>query len=142
MAHRYAATDSYHHGHKVKNFEDLHVYRRARELTNEIYRLTRRGSFSRDYALAAQVRRAAVSIMSNIAEGFERGSNAELRRFLFTAKGSCGEVRAHLTVAHDQGYVDNDDYGILMRRCQQLGAMLANFANYLRKCPYKDRTRD
>ena len=90
----------------MKSYEELEVYQKSRELTNKIYEITRSGIFSRDRLLADQIRRAAVSIKSNIAEGFERGTNAEFVQFLFIAKGSCGEVRAQLEIAFDQGYID------------------------------------
>ena len=76
---------------QVKNFEDLEIWN-ARALTREIYQLTRDSKFSRDFGLRDQIRRAAVSIMSNIAEGFERGGNQEFIQFLYVAKASCGEV--------------------------------------------------
>jgi len=83
----------------VKYFEDLEVWKEARRLTNEIYGATRNDGFSKDFGLRDQIQRAAVSIMSNIAEGFERGGNQEFIQFLYIAKGSCGEVRAQLHVA-------------------------------------------
>jgi len=74
-----------------KRFEELVVWQKARKLTDMVYELTRRREFARDFGLQDQLRRAAVSIMSNIAEGFERGSDTEFGRFLVIAKGSCGE---------------------------------------------------
>ncbi len=84
---------------QVKNFEDLEIWKDARLLTRGIYQLTRDSTFSKDFALRDQMRRAAVSIMSNIAEGFERGGNQEFIQFLYVAKASCGEVRSQLYVA-------------------------------------------
>ena len=75
---------------QVRNFEDLEIWKDARALTREIYQLTRDSKFSKDFALRDQIRRAAVSIMSNIAEGFERGGNQEFIQFLYVAKASCG----------------------------------------------------
>lgn len=89
-------------GNAAESFEELHIYQRARELTNSIYALTRSEIFARDRGLVDQIRRAAVSIMSNIAEGFERGATTEFIQFLYIAKGSCGEVRAQLRIAKDQ----------------------------------------
>jgi four helix bundle protein len=89
----------------VKNFEDLEIWKEARCLTREIYQLTRDTKFSKDFGLNSQIQRAAISIMSNIAEGFERGGNQEFTQFLYIAKGSCGEVRSQLYVAVDQSYV-------------------------------------
>jgi four helix bundle protein len=88
----------------VQNFEDLNVWKQARQLTQEVYRLTKTEKFSRDFGLRDQIQRAAISVMSNIAEGFERGGNQEFGQFLYVAKASCGEVRSQLYVALDQGY--------------------------------------
>src|ERR671929_85029 len=88
-----------------KTFEDIAAWQRARELTKEIYKLTSKNEFSRDFGLKDQIRRASVSIMSNIAEGFERSGTGEFAHFLATAKGSAGEVRSQLYVALDQEYI-------------------------------------
>jgi len=80
----------------VRYFEELEIWREAPRLTAEIYRLTKTVRFSRDFGLAGQIRRAAISIMSNIAEGFERGGSQEFMQFLYIAKGSCGEVRSQV----------------------------------------------
>ena len=90
---------------QVRTFEDLEIWKDARALTWEIYQLTRDSKFSNDFALRDQIRRAAVSIMSNIAEGFERGGNQEFIQFLYVAKASCGEVRSQLYVTLDQSYI-------------------------------------
>jgi four helix bundle protein len=118
---------------KVQKFEDLNVYQRARDLTNRIYELTRDEKFARDFSLVNQIRRAAVSVMSNIAEGFERGTNAEFVQFLYVAKGSSGEVRAQLTVALDQKYISTNDYVELTDLCRRINGMLTNLINYLRQ---------
>ena len=86
----------------VKNFEELEIWKEARKLTRAIYQLTKREKFSRDFSLRDQIQRAVVSIMSNIAEGFERDGNQEFVQFLYVAKASCGEVRSQLYVAFDQ----------------------------------------
>ena len=121
---------------KVKCFEDLNVYKQARELTNLIYNCTRQKSFSRDYGLVDQIRRASISIMSNIAEGFERGSNKEFIQFLFIAKSSCGEVRAQLMIAFDQGYIDEHTYEQLVEKSKLVGGMIGNFITYLKSSGY------
>ena len=90
---------------KIKKFEDLKSWKKARQLTNAVYEATATGSFARDFGLKDQIRRASISILSNIAEGFERGGDREFLQFLAMAKGSCGEVRAQLYVAIDQGYL-------------------------------------
>src|SRR5918994_4444013 len=91
---------------QIKNFEDLEIWQLGRRLTQEIYTLGRTPKFAKDYALKDQMQRAAVSIMSNVAEGFERGGNQEFTQYLYVAKASCGEVRSQLYVALDQEYVD------------------------------------
>ena len=90
----------------IQNFEDLEIWKEARRLTQTIYQLTRDSRFAKDFGLRDQIRRAAISIMSNISEGFERGGNQEFIQFHYVAKGSCGEVRSQLYVALDQEYVD------------------------------------
>jgi four helix bundle protein len=89
-----------------RGFENLVAWQKAREMTRQIYDVTMLEAFSRDYRLVAQIRAASVSIMSNIAEGYERGGRAEFHQALVTAKGECGEVRSQLYVAFDVGYLD------------------------------------
>lgn len=121
---------------KARSFEDLAVFQKARSLTGEIYRLSRKDTFSRDRSLADQIRRAAVSVVSNIAEGFERGGNTELIQFLYVAKGSCGEVRAQLLIALDQQYIDQKTFDELNSECRRTSAMLANLITYLQNSKY------
>jgi four helix bundle protein len=109
-------------------FEDLLVWQRARHLTADIYRLTRAPSFQVDRALANQLQRAAVSVMSNIAEGFERNSPGDYHRFLIMAKGSCGEIRAQLYVALDVGYITEAEFASLSRESSELGRMIGGLA--------------
>ena len=95
---------------KVTHFEDLIAWQKARELVREVYRLTKLPPFKKDYGLRNQIQRAAVSIMSNIAEGFERGGRAEFHNFLVIAKGSCAEVRSQAYIALDIGYITEQDF--------------------------------
>lgn len=108
----------------VRRFEDLVAWQRARELTADIYRITRHGTLSRDRGLSDQLQRAAVSIMANIAEGYERGSPREFHRFLWYAKGSCGEVRSHLYVAHDAGHIDESTFAQYYELCERVGQLI------------------
>jgi four helix bundle protein len=117
---------------KVESFEDLLAWRKARELVNKIYAITKRDRFSKDKALVNQIRRAAISVMSNISEGFERGSNKEFVQFLYIAKGSCGEVRCHVTVASDQGYVDAEEFGQTRDLAREVSGIIGNLIRYLR----------
>jgi four helix bundle protein len=91
----------------IKRFEDLEVWRDARKLVSCVYATTGKGSLSKDFGLKDQLQRAAVSIMSNIAEGFERGNRKEFIRFLVIAKASAGEVRSLAYVACDVKYIDD-----------------------------------
>ena len=94
-----------------KSFEDIVVWQLGRELVLKIYALTRQGAFARDYGLKDQIQRAAVSVPSNIAEGFERDGNKEFVKFLYIAKGSIGEIRSQLYNARDLGYIDDAAFG-------------------------------
>jgi four helix bundle protein len=102
-------------------------------LTGEIYRLTKNPKFAKDFGLAGQIQRAAVSIMSNIGEGFERGGNQEFIQFSYIAKGSCGEVRSHIYVAFDQDYVARKDAEELIESFKRLSIMISNFINYMKR---------
>ncbi len=117
---------------QVKNFEDLEIWKDARALTRAIYQLTRDPKFSKDFGLRDQIRRAAVSIMSNIAEGFERGGNQEFIQFLYVAKGSCGEARCQLYVALDQSYVAAKDCSDASNSLRRLSIMISNLIDYLK----------
>jgi four helix bundle protein len=122
---------------QVKNFEDLEIWKDARALTRGIYELTRDAKFSKDFGLRDQVRRAAVSIMSNIAEGFERGGNQEFIQFLYVAKASCGEVRSQLYVALDQCYVEQKDCDDANGSLRRLSIMINNLIEYIRRSGMK-----
>ena len=95
---------------KIERFEDIDAWKKARELTKIIYEVTSQGKLATDFSLRDQLRRAAVSIMANIAEGFEREGNKEFRQFLATAKGSVGEVKALLYVALDAGLTSTEQF--------------------------------
>jgi four helix bundle protein len=120
-----------------KTFEEIECWKKARELTREIYDITNKPAFSRDFGLKDQIRRAAVSIMSNIAEGYDRSGTAEFVHFLATAKGSAAEVRCQLYVAADQGYIHNDQFGQLNSLAAETARMLSGLIKYLRASGYK-----
>ena len=109
---------------KVERFEDLIAWQKARELTRAIYEVTRQGTFAKDYGLNGQIQRAAVSIMSNIAEGFERGGRGEFHQFLSTAKASCAEVRSQLYVALDVGYLDKAAFDRLIEQAEEVARIV------------------
>src|ERR1700730_9432177 len=109
---------------KIERFEDFIAWQKARKLTGDIYKVTSIGDFRRDFGLKDQIRRAGVSVMSNIAEGFERGRPTEFHQFLSVAKGSCAELRSQLYVALDVGYVIEDDFRGLMTQAIEVGQIL------------------
>ncbi|MGZ8489880.1 MAG: four helix bundle protein [Candidatus Binatia bacterium] len=122
---------------EVKNFEDLEIWKDARLLTKAIYQMTKDTRFSKDFALRDQIRRASMSVMSNIAEGFERGGNQEFVQFLYGAKASCGEVRSQVYVALDQSYVASTAVNELTNSFKRLSSMISNLITYLRKSGMK-----
>lgn len=116
----------------IRRFEDIEGWKIAREVTREIYRVTSDGAFAKDFGLCNQIRRASVSIMSNIAEGFERDGNKEFCNFLSIAKASAGEVRSQLYVALDQNYISKAEFEMIYERTNQAGRVVAGFINYRR----------
>ncbi|MEE9234260.1 MAG: four helix bundle protein [Candidatus Acidoferrales bacterium] len=115
----------------AKRFEDLRIWQRARALANLTYRLTGQPAF-RDAALRNQMRRAAVSVMSNIAEGFGRGSNEELDRFLFIAKGSAAEVLSQLYLSLDLKYISQSDFQGAKGLCEEPAGMILAFSRSMK----------
>ncbi|MBW1738612.1 MAG: four helix bundle protein [Deltaproteobacteria bacterium] len=95
---------------KIERFEDLIAWQKARELTRAVYEVSKQGQFSKDFGLRDQIRKAAVSVMSNIAEGFDRGGRREFHQFLVIAKGSCAELRNQLYIALDVGYINEETF--------------------------------
>jgi four helix bundle protein len=108
----------------VTRFEDLVAWQKARELNREIYALTTHGPITRDFSFLSQIRRASASIMSNIAEGFERGGQAEFHQFLVIAKASCAEVRSNLYIAMDVGYLTQAESNRLREMAESLGKII------------------
>ena len=118
---------------KVNSFEDLRVWKDSRILVKSIYQLTSDGKFSKDFGLREQIQRASVSIMNNIAEGFERNNNKEYIKFIGYSKGSAGEVRSMLYVATDLGYISQDSYNMHYQMAINIITQISNFIKYLRK---------
>lgn len=118
---------------KIARFEDIDAWIKARELTREVYATTRGGTFARDFGLANQIQRSAVSVMANIAEGYERDGNAEFRQFLYTAKASAGEVRSHLYVALDVGHIDAATFERLAELAVDCSRLIRGFIRYLER---------
>jgi four helix bundle protein len=117
---------------KVIRFDDLRVWKRARQMVGGIYDATSRGRFSRDFTLKDQIRRAAVSVPSNIAEGFSRRSNREFVQFLFIAKGSAAEIQSQLHIAKDLGYVSECEFDKLYSDIDTLSRQVSRFITYLK----------
>jgi four helix bundle protein len=119
----------------VRRFEDLVAWQKARILTREIYLHTRQGPFAGDLGLTSQIRRASVSIMSNMAEGFERNGQREFHQFLSTAKASCAEVRSQLYVAFDVGYLNRNQFDYLFVLTEEVGRIIGGLrAAVYKKC--------
>jgi len=123
-----------------KHFTEMEVWQKAKMLTKLIYEATSTGTFSRDWALRDQIRKASVSIPSNIAEGFERGGNKEFIRFLSIAKGSAGEVLTQLHIAMDLGHLTENEFERLQDQTVRIGRMLGGFVQYLKKSSRKGPT--
>ena len=119
-----------------KNFEEIESWQKAHELTREVYTVSNQGAFTKDFGLRDQIRRASVSIMSNIAEGFGRDGN---REFLAVAKGSSGEVRAQLYVAFDRGYINKNTFETLSAISIEIGSLIGGLMNYLRETDMKGK---
>ena len=116
----------------IKNFEELEVWKIAMELCTEIYNLTNKELFSKDFALKDQIRRSAISIPSNISEGYERDGINQFLYFLAISKGSCGELRTQLRIASNLNYISNIDYNNLNEKCLSTSKQLSGFIKYLR----------
>jgi len=121
----------------TKLFEDLFVWQKSRELSKLIYFYTKKSAFNRDFGLTDQIRRASVSVMSNIAEGFERGGTEETLYFLYIAKASCGEVRAQLYVAFDQGYISDKELKDGVELAKYVSSLIFKFINSLKVSRFK-----
>jgi four helix bundle protein len=116
-----------------RRFEEIEAWQKARELTKIVYQLSGCGHFAKDFSLRDQIRRASVSVMANIAEGFERDGTAEFIQFLAIAKGSAAEVLSHAYVAFDQGFIKQANLDSLIERTSEIRRMMAALMTYLRK---------
>ncbi len=116
---------------KITCFEDIDCWKEARKLVNSVYRVCSVNEFKKDYSLIDQIKRAAVSIMANIAEGFPRKGNKEFIQFLFIAKASATELQSHLYVALDQGYIGNIEFKEIYEQAEKIQRQISNFIKYL-----------
>lgn len=118
---------------KIIRFEEIKSWQLAREVVREIYLLTQKSVFSKDYVLKDQIRRASISVMSNIAEGFERYSAKEFIQYLVIAKGSIAEVRSQIYIASDLKYISEEDFLSMKDKCESISRHLSNFISYLKQ---------
>jgi four helix bundle protein len=124
---------------KIEKFEDITAWQKGREVTRLVYKVSRTGEFGKDFALKDQIRRACISVTSNIAEGFERGGNKEFIQFLGHAKGSAGEVRSQLYIALDETYLPQEQWQELHDRCLEISRLIDGFIKYLQQTEIKGR---
>ena len=126
----------------ITRFEEIEAWKSARQLTDLIYRVSKEGGFARDFGLRDQIRRAAVSAMSNIAEGFESQSQAMFMSYLYRAKGSAGEVRSQLYVALDQDYISQAQFEEAYDLADKTSRQLGRFIAYLKSHPERRALRE
>lgn len=115
----------------IKRFEDIESWKKSRLLVIEIYKITRRNLFKSDFSLQDQIKRAGVSIMSNIAEGFDSGSNRSFIKYLNISLGSNSEVQSILYIALDQNYITEEIFKDLYQRCEEIKKLITGFKKYL-----------
>jgi len=115
----------------IRRFEDLEAWKNARELANAVHGISSRERFKKNYALRDQIRRASVSVMANVSEGFERDGDKEFIQFLSIAKGSCGEVRSHLYVALDLGYINQGEFDEVLEKAEKTSRIIFGLMRYL-----------
>lgn len=117
---------------RIERFEDIEAWKEARKLVNVIYDISDNGDFSRDFYLRNQIRGASVSIMSNISEGFDRGTNREFIQFLIVGRASASEVKSQLYVALDRKYVTSDKFHEIYDQISKIISLIDGFIRYLR----------
>lgn len=121
----------------IERFEDLDIWKQARVFASEIYLLTEKETFSKEYRLKDQMKASSGSVMDNVAEGFERGGNKEFIQFLFIAKGSAGETRSQLYRALDVKLIDEEEFNESLKKAMKISQSLSNFIKYLKQSDYK-----
>ena len=126
----------------IARFEEIQAWQTARELTNMVYAFTDQANFNRDFGLRDQIRRAVISVMSNIAEGFESRTDVQFINYLGMARASAGEVRAQLYIALDQGYLKEDKFKETYALAEKCARQIARFISYLEAHPRPRRTSE
>ena len=121
----------------METFEDLAIFQKARELSKQVYQITRQGEFKYDSRFVQQIRASAGSVMDNIAEGYERQGNKEFKNFLYIAKGSCGELRSQVMRAHDVNFITDETYNQMYADCKKLSIAIANFIKTIKDSEFK-----
>lgn len=117
---------------KIERFEDIQAWQKARELVKSIYQVTNEGDFARDYSLKDQIRRASISVMSNIAEGYARQTDKEFTQFLYIALGSVAEVQSQLYIARDLNYTSQEEFSKIYELGSEVARLITGFIKYLR----------
>ena len=118
---------------KINSFEELNIWKESRSFNEKLYKISNNGLFDKDYDLKRQIRRASISVSSNIAEGFERNTDKEFIRFLYYAKGSAGEVRSQLFLSSDLNHFNKDDFDKLYNQITEKSKMISGMIKYLKK---------
>lgn len=116
---------------RIESFEEIQSWQKARLLCKGIFKLTAKEPFSKDFSLKDQIKRSSGSVMDNIAEGFDRSSSKDFRRFLFIAKGSLSEVKSQLFRALDQKYINDNEFGVIFELATETGKLIGGLINYL-----------
>ncbi|MCD6543405.1 MAG: four helix bundle protein [Flavobacteriaceae bacterium] len=118
---------------KVNSFEELNIWIESRSFNQKLYKISNNGIFDKDYDLKRQIRRASISVSSNIAEDFERNTDKEFIQFLYYAKGSAGEVRSQLFLSLDLNYIQKKDFDELYNQITGISKMISGMIKYLKK---------
>jgi len=124
---------------RTGRFEDFKVYSDSRALVSDVFRVTRSYPVNREHVLVNQIKRAVLSISSNIAEGFERDGNKEFRQYLAIAKGSVGELRSHFHTVYDLGFLDEKSYGEIIEKSLEISRQLSGLMRYLKNASVTGR---
>lgn len=118
---------------KIERFEDIQAWQKARELVTHIYSMTNKGDFAKDYSLKDQLRRASISVMSNISEGYARQTDKEFTQFLYIALGSTAEVQSLLYAVQDLNYISKEEFDNIYQLSSEVARLVVGFIKYLQR---------